>query len=176
MVEAAVLSGLFEVLGFLDDGVFQSGQTFGYSVLGNVDSVASFRGGADCVIVAIGNNSLRESITAEVELAQIEIASVVHPRAFVSPTADVGDVSAIMAGAILGPEAKLGKSVIVNAGAVVDHHAQIHDFGHVGVNACMAGGSVLGYAAFMQAGAALGYGVVVGAKGNLAPGEAVNRS
>jgi UDP-3-O-[3-hydroxymyristoyl] glucosamine N-acyltransferase len=61
----------------------------------------------------------------------------------------------------------------VNCGAVVDHHAQVHEFGHLGVNACMAGGSVLGALAWMQAGSAIGYGVQLAAGTVLKPGEAL---
>jgi hypothetical protein len=55
----------------------------------------------------------------------------------------------------------------------VDHHAQVHEFGHLGVNACMAGGSVLGALAWMQAGSAIGYGVQLAAGTVLKPGEAL---
>jgi len=73
-----------------------------------------------------------------------------------------------MAGAIVGTEARLGCGVIVNCGAVVDHHAQVHDYGHLGVNACMAGVTVLGRGAWMQAGSALGHAVKV-ADGTVVP-------
>ena len=80
-----------------------------------------------------------------------------------------------MAGATVGTEAQLGKGVIVNSGAVVDHHCRVDDFGHLGVHAAMAGGSVLGRGAWMQAGSALGYGVNIGAGVVLAPGEAISQ-
>lgn len=79
-----------------------------------------------------------------------------------------------MAGAVIGTEANIGRSVIVNCGAVVDHHACVDDFGHLGVSASMAGGSVLGRGSFMQAGSALGYGVVVPPNTILAPGRALS--
>ena len=86
----------------------------------------------------------------------------------------VGQGVAIMAGAIVGTEARLGVGSIVNCGAVVDHHATVEDFGHLGVNASMAGDTVLGRGAWMQVGAALGYGVKISSGVTLDPGEAVN--
>ena len=50
-----------------------------------------------------------------------------------------------MAGAIVGTEARLGVSSIVNCVSVVDHHATVEDFGHLGVNASMAGGLLVGF-------------------------------
>ena len=77
-----------------------------------------------------------------------------------------------MAGAIVGTEATLGQGVIVNCDAVVDHHAQVHEFCHLGVNACKAGASMLGALAWMQAGSAIGYGVQIAAGIVLKLGEA----
>lgn len=53
----------------------------------------------------------------------------------------------------------MGQGVIVNCGAVVDHQAQVLDFGDLGVNACIASGSVLDALARMQAGSSIGFGV-----------------
>ena len=75
--------------------------------------------------------------------------------------------------AVVGALARLGVGAIVNSGAVVDHDAQVMDFGHLGVGACMAGGTVLGRGAWMQAGAALGYGVRVPDGAVLPPGASL---
>jgi sugar O-acyltransferase (sialic acid O-acetyltransferase NeuD family) len=179
VAEAADLSGSFEVIGFLDDAL-PVGQMLlnrvvlgGVGALSNLDRLGSYRAVCDEAIVAVGNNALRREICAQLQAAGFLLARVVHPRAFVSPRAQLGEGVTVMAGAIVGPEAVLGQGVIVNCGAVVDHHAQVHDFGHLGVNACMAGGSVLGALAWMQAGSAIGYGVQLDAGKVLKPNEAV---
>ncbi len=174
VAEAAELSGQFEVAGFLDDSLPAGETVLGVPVLGPVASMADHRATADQTIVAIGNNTVREKLMHQLAEAGFEWATVVHPRAIVSPSAVLGKGSAAMAGAIVGTEARLGVGSIVNCGAVVDHHATVEDFGHLGVNASMAGGTVLGRGAWMQAGAALGYGVKVAAGVTLAPGEAVD--
>jgi sugar O-acyltransferase (sialic acid O-acetyltransferase NeuD family) len=159
VLEAAELSGQFEVVGLLDDSLPAGDRVMGVTVLGPVVSIAHHRASADQAFVAIGNNAVREKLLQKLAAAGFKWATVVHPRAIVSPSAVLGAGSAVMAGAIVGTDARLGVSSIVNCGAVVDHHATVEDFGHLGVNACMAGGSVLGRGAWMQAGAALGYGV-----------------
>lgn len=174
VAEAAELSGQFEVVGFLDDSLPAGETVLGVPVLGPVASMADHRATADQTIVAIGNNTVREKLMHQLAEAGFEWATVVHPRAIMSPSAVLAKGSAAMAGAIVGTEARLGVGSIVNCGAVVDHHATVEDFGHLGVNASMAGGTVLGRGAWMQAGAALGYGVKVAAGVTLAPGEAVD--
>lgn len=143
VAEAAALSGEFTVVGFLDDAYPKLAQVWDIPVLGCVNEYPRWREVADCVFIAIGNNALRERLTAELRAAGFVLVTIIHPRAFVSPSAVIGAGSAIMAGAIIGTEARLGEGVIVNCGAVVDHHCRVDDFGHLGVHAAMAGGSVL---------------------------------
>lgn len=170
VAEAADLSGQFTVVGFLDDSLPAGDTVLGVPVLGPVACMVDHLATADQAMVAIGNNAVREKLMQQLAAASFEWATVVHPRAIVSPSAMLGVGSAVMAGAIVGTEARLGVGAIVNCGAVVDHHATVEDFGHLGVNASMAGGTVLGRGAWMQAGAALGYGVKVKAGEVLLPG------
>lgn len=173
VAEALALQGGVSVMGFLDDGAPVGSLVLGLPVLGKVSALPAQAGQADAVLVAIGNNAVREKLTAQVLAAGLALATVVHPRAFVAPSASVGPGSAIMAGAIVGTCAQLGQGSIVNCGAVVDHHAVVEDFAHLGVGACMAGGTRLGRGAWMQAGCALGYGVVVPAGSVLPPGTSL---
>ena len=172
VAEAAELSCRFDVVGFLDDSLPAGETNLGLPVLGPVASMSVYRTCADQVIVAIGNNAVRESLMGQVGEAGFEFATVVHPRAIVAPSAVLGAGSTVMAGAIVGTEARLGSGSIVNCGAVVDHHAIVESYGHLGVNASMAGGTVLGRGAWMQAGSSLGYGVIVAAGGILLPSMA----
>jgi sugar O-acyltransferase (sialic acid O-acetyltransferase NeuD family) len=179
VAEAAELSGTFEVVGFLDDALPVGQAVLNGSVIGaigglrNVDRLDSYRAVCDQVIVAVGNNAVREKLTQRLVNAGFAIATVIHPRAFVSRSAMVGSGSAVMAGAIVGTQARLGLGSIVNCGAVVDHHARVEDFGRLDVNASLAGGTLLGGGAWLQAGAALGYGVQIPAGVILLTGEAV---
>lgn len=175
VAEVVLINGEFVVAGFLDDDFPKLERVLDIPVLGKVTDFANWRNVADFAFVAIGNNALRRRISVELRSAGFSLPSVIHPRAIISPTAELGDGSAIMAGAIVGTEACLGEGVIVNCAAVVDHHCRVDDFGHLGVGAAMAGGSVLGAEAWMQAGSVLGYGVVIETGRILVPGEAVSQ-
>lgn len=176
VAEAFALQGRTHLVGFVDDAAPVGSLVFGLPVLGTVGSLPKLAAMADAVCVAIGHNATRQRLVEQALQAGFVLATVVHPRAFVSPSAVVGAGSAIMAGALVGTCAQLGQGAIVNCGAVVDHHAVVEDFGHLGVCACMAGGSRLGQGAWLQAGCALGYGVVVPAGQTLPPGTALGGS
>lgn len=175
VAEAATESGDFDVVGFLDDAFPELKAVWQIPVLGKIADFSRFMNRADNAIVAIGNNGVRSTTLRHLAAMGYGLATVIHPRAIVSPRAIIGAGSAIMAGAIVGTEARLGVGTIVNSGAVVEHHCQVGDFGHLGVGAVMAGGSTLGDGAWMQANAALGYGVVIEKGRVLRPGEAVSR-
>lgn len=174
VADAILLIGQDKLVGFVDDGADANAKVWSYPILGTTDSLQSLRALGDAVVVAIGNNAVREKLHARVRDAGFELLTVIHPTALVSPRAMLGAGCAVMAGAVVGTEAQLGEGVIINCGATVDHHCRVEAFGHLGVNACMAGGSVLEHGAWMQAGSALGYGVRVGGGTVLAPGEARN--
>lgn len=161
VAEAVLAAGKYELVGFVDDAVPSLQRVWTLPVFGATADLTRYGQYADAAIVAIGNNRLREELQHRLYAAGFELATVVHPKAVVSPRAVIGAGSAIMAGAIVGTEAHLGAGVIVNCGAVVDHQCRVEDFGHLGVNAAMAGGAVLGRGAWMQAGAVYGYGVKV---------------
>lgn len=174
VAEAAVLHGDYELTAFLDDAAESSQRVWDWPVWGTTTMLAACRDRVDAVIVAIGNNALREILHQRVQAEGLLLATVVHPAATVSPRAAMGQGCAIMAGAIVGTDAQLGEGVIVNCGAVVDHDCTVEPFGHLGVNAGMAGGSVLGRRAWMPVGAALAYGVRVAADRVLRAGEVVH--
>lgn len=174
VAEAALLGQDYALTAFLDDAAKpQQHHLWGCSVWGTTTMLADCRGRIDAVIVAIGNNALREVLHQQVHARGMMLATVVHPAAVVSPTATMGEGCAIMAGAIVGTGAQLGEGAIVNCGAVVDHDCVVESFGHLGVHAGMAGGSVLGRSAWMPVGSALAYGVKIPAGRVLRAGEVV---
>lgn len=172
VAEAALRGNLYEVIGFLDDGL-AGGKVWDLPVLGTTDELSGCRSLASHGVAAIGNNAVREALSDRLVKCGFSLATVVHPEAIISPSAIIESGCAIMAGAIVGTEAHIGRGAIVNCGAVVDHDARVHDFGHLGVGACMAGGSILGYGAWIQAGCTLGYGVEIEAGVVLTPGTAL---
>jgi sugar O-acyltransferase (sialic acid O-acetyltransferase NeuD family) len=158
VAEAALAGEIYDLIGFIDDCAGHLQTVMGFPVLGHLTNLGQYRHMAAGAIVAIGQNALRERLHHEATHAGFNMVAVVHPKAIVSPSAVIGAGCAIMAGAVIGTQAKLACGVIVNSGAVVDHDAHVHAFGHLGVNAGMAGQSVVGHGAWLQAGSVLNFG------------------
>ena len=173
LAEAA--AGDFAVIGFLDDAFPTLNQVSGFPVLGKLADFSDFNHLIDCVIIAFGNNALRQRLALELKKTGVRLASVIHPKAIISPSASIGEGVAVMAGAVVGSASYLGDGVIVNCNAVVDHDCRVGSFAHLGIGALMAGGATLGALAWMKAGSILSVGTKIADEVVLQPGEVVNQ-
>lgn len=104
-------------------------------------------------IIAIGNAIIRERLQQELYGAGLKLVTLIHPKAIVSSSAEVGKGTVIMAGAIVNPASIIGDGCIINTAATVDHDNRIYDFAHVSVGAHLAGTVSVGKRTWVGAGA-----------------------
>jgi sugar O-acyltransferase (sialic acid O-acetyltransferase NeuD family) len=101
------------------------------------------------VHVAIGSAEGRER---EASLVQDRLATVIHPRASVSPAAVLAPGCFVAAQAVVAPGARVGACAIVNHGAVVDHDVQVGDYSHVAPLSAIGGEAGVGAGVLVGAG------------------------
>lgn len=171
VAEAALLSGEWQRIAFVDDRWPELRETFGWPVVADVVGLALLQVTVAGAIAAVGNNAVREQCIKAIHTAGLPLATVVHPRACVSASAVIGAGTAIMALAMVGVDAVIGEGAIVNANASVDHDASLGAFAHLGVGVHLAGGVKIGARAWLQAGCSAGYQVIVGEGVVFAPGS-----
>jgi acetyltransferase EpsM len=99
--------------------------------------------------------------------------TVVHPAAWVSPSATLGPGTVVLAGAIVNTGAAIGAHVIVNSGAIVEHDAVIGDHAHLAPAATVGGGARVGQDAFIGLNATVRDHVEVGDGATVGMGAAV---
>lgn len=173
VAEAALLSGSWQQILFIDDRWPALQESFGLPVISDVAGLARCVEKAQGAIAAVGNNEVREQWCKAIEQAGIKLVSVVHPRAYVSASVVLGAGTAVMALAVIGVDAQVGRAAIINANATLDHDAVLGDFGHLGVGVQIAGGVRVGARAWLQAGCSAGYNVVVHDAENIPAGTAL---
>lgn len=79
--------------------------------------------------------------------------TVLHPAAFVSAHAELGEGCIVLARAVVQPAATLDEVVIVNTGAIVEHDSSVGAGTHVAPGAIVLGACTVGAACMIGAGA-----------------------
>jgi len=173
VAEAAELEGAWSEIIFVDDNYPGQTASGAWKIAGHPGQLGTLAGTGDAFIVAIGNQAARERLILDLQRLGIPLATVIHPRAYVSPYAAVGEGCAVMAGAVVGTAARLGRGVIVNANATVDHDVVVGDFSHLGVGVQLAGGVAIEDRVWLQAGTCAGYRVRVPSDTIVEPGTSL---
>lgn len=88
----------------------------------------------DEAFVAIGNPDVRCKYVSLIEESQHSLATLIHPRSIVAPSATVNVGSIVEAGAVVCTNSKIGKACIVMANAVIGHEASIGSFCQIKYN------------------------------------------
>jgi UDP-perosamine 4-acetyltransferase len=111
--------------------------------------------GARFAFVAIGNNEVRERVAARVTGLGFELATIVSPHAWVSPSVKLGPGTVVMAGAIIQVEASIGACGIVNTGASIDHECMLGRAVHAAPHSTLCGNVVAGNRVWIGAGSTI---------------------
>lgn len=80
------------------------------------------------LIIAVGNSVVRKKIA---DFVSHRFATLIHPQASVSKTANIGLGSVVLAHATVQADAKIGDHVIVNANTCIDHEVRVESFVHI---------------------------------------------
>ena len=110
------------------------------------------------VVVAITNNEARLRVANSLRGLGARFLSAVHPEAYVSATAVVGDGSVVAAGAVVHPDAAVGSHCFLGPMSVVDRDAE------VGAGTWVSAGAIVGPGARVGARVVLGQNSSVGRK------------
>lgn len=163
-----------EVIAFLDDDVSLHGtMVAGVAVTGSISDLGSVP--HDQVIVAIGNNTARETVFDKLRAGGIRFATARHPSATIAQDAVLGEGTMICAGVIINPGSTIGSGVILNTACSIDHHNQIADFVHIAPGARLGGAVRIGHGSLVGIGATISPGRTIGTWACVGAGAVVIR-
>jgi sugar O-acyltransferase (sialic acid O-acetyltransferase NeuD family) len=175
VAETAAAAGAATRIAFLDDRPLNP--VLGWPVLGPLEQFLkpSIQEQFPVALVAIGHAATRLHWLAQLQKAGYELPLLIHPSAWVSPSAQIGPGSVVFAHVTVQAQAMVGTGAILNTGCSVDHDAQLDDGVHIGPGARLAGEVHVGARTWIGIGASVIQQVRIGSDVTVGAGAAVVR-
>lgn len=164
--------GTYQLEGIIDDGLVPGSLILDVPVLGGSQLLPQLveRGLRKAVnaVGAIGHADTRVQIFDQLAKAGFQFPALIHPTAFVEPSAKIEDGVQILAKSYVSSAAVIGFGTVINAGVVVSHDCILGKCVNLSPGAMLAGGVVLddrvqvGMAATINIDIKVGAGCVIG--------------
>jgi len=180
VAETAISSGQFSEVAFLDDrcsGPDPLPSLLSFPVLGPLALALepAHREQFASAAVAFGNATARLNWIEQLDAAGYGLPVLIHPTAWVSPSAQIASGSVVFAQAAVQAQAMIGAGAILNTGCSVDHDAQLAGAVHICPGARLAGEVQVGARSWVGIGASVIQQVRIGSDVTVGAGAAVVR-
>lgn len=125
--EIAEAMGCYDKIDFLDD--------MSNKVIGKLEEYASFTDRYTDAIIAINDINVRISYFERLKQAGYTLPVLIHPTAFVAPSAHVAEGTIIEPMAFVHTGTLIGRGCIICEGAVISHHSYVDEFCFIATHA-----------------------------------------
>jgi len=170
VVEAA---GQFSIAGLVDTHDKLGTTLSGYAVIATDDDIDALVREYRYFLVTVGqikSSALRYRLFQLIKSQGGLLPTLVSPRAYVSPHAQLGEGTVIHHQAFVNAGARIGVNCIINTASLIEHDAQIGDHCHVSTAAVVNGDGRVGDHCFIGSRAVLSHGVHVAPSGLIGAG------
>lgn len=117
--ETARAMGCFGEIAFLDDA--------NPDAIGKLSDFEKFSDGYDHAFVAMGNPKLRLSWLNRLEEAGFALPALIHPKAWISPSARLASGVILEPMAVVHANAVVKRGSLICAGSIVNHNAVVEE-------------------------------------------------
>ena len=125
IADVAGQTGLYDDIVFLDDNSREE------DVIGRCEAFAAFANENTVFYPASGHNESRARWIARLAQSGCQVATIVHPAAYVSPTVRMEEGNAVLPHAIVNTGCEIKAGCIINCGAIIDHGCVLEEGVHV---------------------------------------------
>lgn len=119
---------------FLDDNIPKGSLVDGSEVVGCLSDLKRFANVYDSLVVAIGDNSLRQNVYTRATEYGYSFPNIVSSSAYISNRAYVGFGCIILNNAVIQNGAHCGNGVILNPGVELHHDGFVDDYSLIYTN------------------------------------------
>ena len=169
--------GAYRIVGIVDDGLPAGQGIMGVEVLGGAEVLPDLHArGVRLAVNAvggIGNIAVRIQVFRKLAQAGFTCPAIIHPRAWVEPSATLAAGVQVFAHAYVGSQAQVGYGAIINTAAIVSHDCVIGDYANLSPGAILAGEVQVGAAALVGMGATVNLQAHIGPAARIGNGATV---
>lgn len=177
LIDLVQLLGVYRIAGIVDDGLPIGTSVLGVPVLGGASCLpALYKRGlrlAANAVGGIGNVAARVKIFHLLAEASFTCPSLVHPTAWVEPSAELAGGVQILAKSYVSSAARVGFGTLINAGVIVSHDCQVGQCVNLSPGVALAGEVCVQDYAQIGMNATVNIGVTVGAGARIGNGATV---
>lgn len=105
--------------------------------------------------IAIGDNVARQRWAKMLAEKGANFATIIHPKAALSPHATIGAGCYVGPFAAVNAHARIGTHCIINTHTIIEHHNTIENYCHIAPNAALAGNVTCGECSFIGMGSSV---------------------
>jgi acetyltransferase EpsM len=179
LIDLIRMLGMYPIAGIIDDGSSPGPLIMGVPVLGGSNILKQLieRGVhlAANAVGGIGNITSRINVFDRLTKAGFSCPTLVHPTAFIEPSALLAEGVQVMPHAYVGSEAQVGFGAIVNTGAILSHDCKLGDYANLSPGAILAGEVTVGRATLVGMGVTVNLRVKIGNRARIGNGATIKQ-
>lgn len=170
-IQAAKLEGKYQVVGILDSSYKKTQHVMGVPIIGKQDDAYKiFEQGVKKAIVTFAsanNRTKRQDEYDRLVSIGFEMVNIIHPEAFIDPSAHIGSGNLVLEGARIGTQCEVGNNNYINVNSVLCHHSKLDGNIHLAPSSVVAGNvrigkhCLIGMSSTIVSGAKIGENVVI---------------
>jgi acetyltransferase EpsM len=177
LIDLIRMLSTYPIAGIVDDGIAAGASIMGAPVLGGSHIleklIAAGVHQAANAVGGIGNITNRIIVYDKLATAGFSCPTLVHPTAFVEPSATLSEGVQVMPHAYVGSDAQVGFGAIINTGAIVSHDCNVGEYANLSPGAILAGEVTIGDATLVGMGVTVNLRVKIGSRARIGNGATV---
>lgn len=166
LIDLIRLAGKYAIAGIVDDGIPAGTRILDVPVLGGGELLPVLRRKGICQAVnavgGIGSIAPRLAVYGKLTETGFHCVNVIHPRAFIEPTALLAEGLQVFFNAYVGSDVRVGFGTIINTGAIISHDCVLGEYVNISPGAILAGAVEVGERTLIGMGATINLGVHIG--------------
>lgn len=163
-----------KIIGFLDDNpASYSNYKFSAPFMGSLKDHIVNKG--QNYIIGIANIDYRRLFVEKFKNQGASFITFIHPSAYVSKSANIGEGSIIGPMANIGPNVRIGKYNLINSRCSLGHDTTVGNYNFISPNVCFSGFSIIGDENLFGINSATIPGIKIGNRNKIAAGMIIDK-